>query len=283
MAEGNTRLFAERVRLATLRELGSLGFGHIGGCMSILETIALLYNEVLHVDPQNPGMEERDRLVCSKGHAGPVIYAALALKGFFPEEMLYTLNRGGSHLPSHCDRNLTPGIDMTTGSLGQGISAAIGIALGCRLAGWKNYTYLIMGDGECNEGQVWEGALLAPQLGLNRLIGFVDYNKQQLDDYTDRIIALGDMAEKFRQFGWNAIDADGQDIDSIRAAIAAAKESLDKPSMIILHTCKGNGVRFAENIVGNHHMNFDRQTMDAEIERVRLDVEARSKEAGHAV
>ena len=149
--------------------------------MSIVETIAVLYGAVMNIKPSDPDWEERDWLVCSKGHAGPTIYSTLALKGYFGKEMLLTLNKGGTSLPSHCDRNLTPGIDMTTGSLGQGMSTAIGVALGNRLDKRSNFVYLILGDGELNEGQVWEGALFANHFKVDNLIAFVDYNKQQLD------------------------------------------------------------------------------------------------------
>ena len=276
-----TALFAGQVRLATLEELSELGFGHIGGCLSILETIAVLYGGAMHIDPANPQLFDRDRLVCSKGHAGPVIYAALALRGFFPRDWLLTLNQGGTSLPSHCDRNLTPGIDMTTGSLGQGISAAIGMAYGMKLAGLQRYTYLIIGDGECDEGQIWEGALLAPQLKLNNLIAFVDYNKQQLDDYTKNIIDLGSLSEKFQSFGWNTTDIDGHDTDAIQRAIDWAKQSADKPSMIVLHTIKGNGCGFAENICGNHHMNFTREMMEPEIKRAREKIKQMEEADSH--
>ena len=155
--------FAEEIRVETLKVLGHAGFGHVGGAMSIVETIAVLYGEVMRYDPKNPHWPERDKLVISKGHAGPTLYATLAMKGFFPQIMLRELNQGGGRLPSHCDRNKTPGVDMTTGSLGQGISAAIGIALGDRMDGRDSYTFAILGDGELNEGQNWEGFMFGYQ------------------------------------------------------------------------------------------------------------------------
>ena len=155
------RVIAEGIRLVTLQELEGFGSGHIGGAMSIVETLAVLYGSELRCDPSNPKWEDRDRLVLSKGHAGPALYATLSLKGFFPKEMLSELNQGGGRLPSHADRNKTPGVDMTTGALGQGISVAIGMALGCRLNKSDSITYLILGDGECNEGQIWEGVMFA--------------------------------------------------------------------------------------------------------------------------
>jgi len=179
--------FATEIRLETMKELTHLGFGHVGGDLSVIETLAVLYGEVMRIDPKNPRWSDRDWLVVSKGHAGPAVYATLALTGYFPLEELLTLNQGGTRLPSHCDRNKTIGIDMTTGSLGQGVSSAIGIALGNRLDQRENYTYLMIGDGVCDEGQVWEGALFAAHHKLDHLIAFVDANKKQLDGYTKDI------------------------------------------------------------------------------------------------
>jgi transketolase len=248
--------FAAEIRLETLKEFANVGFGHVGGAMSIVETLAVLYGGVMAVDPQNPRWEDRDWLVCSKGHAGPAIYATLALTGFMPPEMLATLNRGGTNLPSHCDRNRTPGIDMTTGSLGQGISTALGVALGNRLDGRDSWTYLILGDGELDEGQVWEGALFANQFRVDRLIAFVDYNRQQLDGYTDDIMDLGDVAAKFACFGWHAQSVDGHDVQAIYDAIQCAKAATGQPSVIVLNTRKGEGCTFAEGVVDNHHVMF---------------------------
>ncbi len=255
------RVFAEEIRVQTLKTFQALGFGHVGGAMSIIETLAVLYGEEMKYDPKNPKWEDRDWLVMSKGHAGPALYATLALKGFFPKEELLTLNRGGTNLPSHCDRNKTTGIDMTTGSLGQGISAAAGVALGNRTDGRDSYTYLVVGDGECNEGQVWEGAMFASQFKLSNLILFVDSNKQQLDGYTKNIMDLGDIGAKFESFGFFTQRIDGHSVDEIKAAIQKAKASKDAPSCIVLNTVKGHGCTFAEGIEANHHMNFKPEQM----------------------
>ncbi|MBP1736555.1 MAG: transketolase [Oscillospiraceae bacterium] len=263
------RLFAEEIRVATLEELGALGFGHVGGAMSIVELAAVLYGSELRHDPKNPRWEERDWLVMSKGHAGPALYATLALSGYFPMEELKTLNQGGTNLPSHCDRNHTLGVDMTTGSLGQGISAAIGIALGNRLDGRENYTYFVLGDGECNEGQVWEGAMFAPSQKLDHLIGFVDLNGQQLDGYTKDILDLGDMGKKWVEFGWNVINVNGHDIEELFDAIRAAKAHNGTPTMIVLHTKKGHGCTFAEDNENNHHMNFKPEQMEEALAAAR--------------
>ncbi len=258
--------FAAEIRVETLKELAGLGFGHIGGAMSIVETLAVLYGGVMKIDPQNPRWGDRDWLVCSKGHAGPAIYATLALKGYFPKEMLATLNQGGTSLPSHCDRNKTPGVDMTTGSLGQGMSTAIGVALGNRLDKKDSYTYLILGDGELDEGQVWEGALFANHFKLDNLITFVDANKQQLDGLTDDVMSLGDIACKFKSFGWHVQRIDGHDMEAIAASIEAAKGAKGAPSVIVLNTEKGRGCTYAEGIVPNHHMTFTKEQSAQAIE-----------------
>lgn len=261
------RVIAEGIRLVTLQTLDGFGSGHIGGSMSIVETLAVLYGSELRCDPANPKWEGRDRLVMSKGHAGPALYATLSLKGFFPKEMLSELNQGGGHLPSHCDRNKTPGVDMTTGSLGQGISAAIGMALGHRMNKSDSLTYLILGDGECNEGQIWEGAMFAAHHKLDNLIAFVDYNKQQLDGFTKDVLDMGDIAGKFRSFGWFVQEVDGHDIAAVHHAVATAKANRGTPSMIVLDTVKGNAT-FAAGIEGNHHMAFTKDQMAEAIKAV---------------
>ena len=255
------RVFAEEIRVETLKEFAALGFGHVGGSMSVIEALAVLYGKEMRIDPQNPQWPERDRLVMSKGHAGPALYATLALKGYFPIEVLKTLNQGGTILPSHCDRLKTPGVDMTTGSLGQGISLACGLALGNRMQGRDAYTYLILGDGECNEGQVWEGAMFAAHFKLNRLIAFVDLNKQQLDGTTEDVMNMGDMVAKFESFGWMTHKVNGHDVDAIIDAVAAGKAQADKPVMIILDTIKGNGCELALQRFPNHHIAFTAEEM----------------------
>ena len=250
-----TKRFAIDIRKETIKCIGSLGVGHIGGALSIVDVLAVLYNGVMNVDPKNPKKDDRDMLVVSKGHAGPAVYSTLALKGFFPMEMLETLNRPGTDLPSHCDMNHTPGVDMTTGSLGQGSSTAMGLAAGNRLKGLDNYTYLILGDGEIEEGQVWEAAIFANAKKLSNVIAFVDYNKCQIDDYVENLCAMGDIAKKFESFGWNAIDvADGNDVEQIYAAIEQAKGQKEKPSILVLNTVKGKGYSKTENQLGSHNM-----------------------------
>ncbi|MBP2033976.1 transketolase [Clostridium algifaecis] len=259
-------IFAIKIRIETIRQIATRGFGHIGGAMSICDVLAVLYGDVMKIDPKNPKLEDRDWFVCSKGHAGPAVYSALALSGFFKVEELKTLNQHGTNLPSHCDRTKTPGIDVTTGSLGQGLSVATGVSLGHKLDKKNSYTYVILGDGECNEGQVWEAALYIAQKKLSNLIAFVDYNKQQIDGYTKDINDLGDMRQKFEDFGWYALSIDGSRVEEIEKAIEKSKAQNEKPSMIILNTRKGAGCSFAENILNNHHINISMEQGNEAIE-----------------
>lgn len=277
---GELRVFAEGIRVITLQTIQGFGSGHIGGSMSIVETLAVLYGSELRHDPETPDWRERDRLVMSKGHAGPALYATLSLRGYFPPSMLSELNQGGGRLPSHCDRTKTPGVDMTTGSLGQGISSAIGIALGCRMNRSDSVTYLILGDGECNEGQIWEGAMFAAHQKLDNLIAFVDWNRQQLDGYTKDVLDMGDLSEKFRAFGWHVQEIDGHDTGAILGAVARARGAVGRPSMIVLNTVKGHGCTFAEGVESNHHMSFTKEQMDTAIAAAMARLKAAQADAG---
>lgn len=261
--------FAQQIRIATLEQLGHLGFGHVGGAMSIVELLAVLYGKVMRVRPEEPRWEDRDWLVLSKGHAGPALYAALALRGFFPQEMLQTLNQGGTCLPSHADGNRTPGVDMTTGSLGQGMSTGLGVALGLKMNGKESFVYIVLGDGECQEGQVWEGVLYGGNAKLDNLIVFVDYNKQQLDGYVDKINPLGDLKGKWEAFGWHAQEVDGHDVAQIYNAITDAQAVKGASSVIILHTIKGKGCSFAEGVELNHHMRFTQDQVQEAIAAIK--------------
>ena len=222
--------------------------------MSVVETLAVLYGEVMKVDPKNPRWEDRDWCVMSKGHAGPAMYATLGLKGFYPVSDAYTLNQPHTNFPSHTDRTKTPGIDLTTGSLGQGMSSAVGAALGNKMDGRNNHVFVFVGDGEADEGQVWEGAQFAAHYKLDNLICFVDSNKRQLDGKVEDIMGHGKgIGAKFDAFGWNVIDvADGNDVEQIWAAVEKAYQSESAPTCIILNTVKGKGVSFMENQVGWH-------------------------------
>lgn len=252
---GKVKEMACDIRILALQSINSLGQGHVGGSLSIADTLAVLYGKVMDVDPLRPTAPGRSQLVVSKGHCGPAVYAALALNGFFPAQNLVTLNKPMTTLPSHCDRLKTRGVDMTTGSLGQGASTACGIAMTNKIKkrhGVK--TYLILGDGECNEGQVWEAAQFAAKQKLNNLIAFVDWNKKQLDGYIEDISGKGNFEEKFRAFGWNAVTVDGHDVNAIYDAIDAAQQETERPSVIVLDTIKGKGFKKAEETMGNHSM-----------------------------
>lgn len=260
MINGETtelKKFAARIRLETVRQIAKRGFGHIGGALSIVDALAVLYGGVMRIDPKNPAWAERDKLVMSKGHAGPALYSALALKGYFPLETLNTLNQPGTSLPSHCDRRLTPGIDVTTGSLGQGVSLAIGLAMAQRMDGKGARTFLITGDGELNEGQSWEGAMFAAHSKLDNLVWFVDYNHKQLDGYTSKIMDLGDVGARFAAFGWRARTINGNDTAEIMGAVEGALAAKGAPACIVLDTVKGAGVPAVENTMFNHHMVFE--------------------------
>jgi transketolase len=251
------RKLAAEIRKETIKAMASIGFGHIGGSMSIADVLAVLYGGAMRVDPQNPQWEERDMLILSKGHCGVSLYAALALTGFFPLDDLKTLNRPNTNLPSHCDRLKTKGVDMSTGSLGQGISSAIGIAMGNILKKVNSRTYVILGDGELQEGQVWEGVQFAAHRGLDSLTVFVDNNQKQLDGRLEDICRPFDLKAKFEAFGFNCLKVRGYDVKEIFSAIADAWETKGKPTAIILETYKGIGCCFAEEADFNHYMVID--------------------------
>lgn len=270
MSNQNLVALARNIRENIVNCIGSLGVGHIGGCLSIADLLAVLYGKHMNYDPKNPKMEGRDRLVCSKGHAGPGIYAVLAEVGFFPKEVLETLNQGGTLLPSHCDMNKTPGVDMTAGSLGQGFSCAVGVALGSKLKKDGATIYAIIGDGETQEGQIWEAGMYASQAKLDNLIAFTDYNKMQLDNYTKEINDLDPLDKKWESFGWKVWVIDGNDVDAIDKAIIEAKAYVGKPKMIIMNTVKGKGVSYVENaLVGSHSMNITPELRQQGIKEIR--------------
>lgn len=262
--------FAAQIRIEELNMFANLGFGHIGGALSCTDLLAVLYGTAMKYQPENPGWEGRDRLVVSKGHAGPAVYATLALKGFFPLEELKTLNQGGTNLPSHCDRNKTRGIDMTTGSLGQGASSAAGIAEALKHTCSK--VFLLLGDGECQEGEVWEMAMFANQRKLGNLIAFVDRNRKQLDGYVEEIMPLGDLEAKFSAFGWKVQSVDGHDVEAIYEAIMNAGRAQGQPNMIVLNTLKGKGAAFVEEEKYNHHVTVSEEQAYKAIEILKAEV-----------
>lgn len=264
MNEENTKYLTEKakqIRRLTVSEIASIGVGHIGGCLSVIDALVVLYYKHMNVNPKNPSMEGRDRFVMSKGHAGPSVYAVLADKGYFPVEQLSTLNQPNTKLPSHCDMLRTPGIDMTAGSLGQGVSCAVGLAKASKIKRDNAKIYAMIGDGESQEGQVWEASMLAAHLKLDNLIVFLDYNKLQIDGTVEEVNGLAPAGDKWKAFGWNVIEVqDGNNVCQIDAAVTLAKSSKDRPTMIILNTIKGKGVSFVENKgSANHNMPFSEE------------------------
>ena len=226
--------------------------GHPGGSLSISDLLAYLYFVEMNVDAKNPKCEDRDRLVLSKGHAAPALYGVLAEKGFFPKEDIATLRKSDSYLQGHPNMTSVPGVDMSTGSLGQVISAACGMALGSKINGDKFRVYTILGDGELQEGQVWEAAMFAAAKKLDTLVAVVDNNNLQIDGTVEEVNSPYPIDEKFAAFGWNVINIDGHDFDEIEAAFEKARQTKGKPTAIIAKTVKGKGVSFMENQVGWH-------------------------------
>ena len=256
-------LKCKEIRKEIIKEIAEIGTGHIGGSLSIVELLVVLYNKHMKIDPSNPKMDGRDRLIVSKGHSGPAVYAVLSDKGYFSKDWLSTLNKSGTNLPSHCDMNKTPGLDMTTGSLGQGFSCAVGVAKASKIRNDNATIYTIIGDGESQEGQIWEAAMFASHHKLDNIIAFTDYNKFQLDGAIEDICSIEPLDQKWKAFGWNTIVVDnGNNCEQIDNAISQAKDS-DKPSMIILNTIKGYGVSFAEKAgYLNHSMPITQETLN---------------------
>ncbi len=243
---------AKQLRIDILKMITKAKSGHTGGSLSIADIMALLYFKELNVDPAHPHKEDRDRFVLSKGHGAPCLYAALAERGFFPKEWLNHLRQEGAILQGHPDMKHTPGVDMTTGSLGQGFSAACGMALAGKLnkASWRVYT--ILGDGELEEGQVWEAAMFAHHYKLDNLIAFVDNNGLQIDGKITDVLSPEPIGDKFKAFGWHVMEVDGHDVEMLSHAIEEAKCVQGQPSVIVMKTIKGKGVPQTENQVGWH-------------------------------
>ena len=265
--------FANQIRIETLKMLVHLGFGHFGGSLSVVETLAALYGKVMKIDPKKPDWSERDYFVLSKGHAGPALYSTLALKGYFPLEQLKTLNQNGTLLPSHPDRLKTLGVDATTGSLGQGLSIASGIAFSHQLRNLPNRTFCIVGDGELNEGQCWEAFQFIAHHRLTNLTVMVDYNKMQLDGALTEIIDPFNLQEKFTAFGFNCLAVDGADVQMLARILSEPAQ--DKPRVIILNTKKGQGVPYLEGLQNSHHLRLNDE-MKAQIEKVIAELEVKN-------
>lgn len=243
---------AQQIRLDIIESLYLAGSGHPGGSLSIAEIMSVLYFHEMDIDPQNPSREDRDRFVLSKGHAAPAYYAALANRGYFDKAVLKTLRRTNSILQGHPDRKKVPGVDMSTGSLGQGISAACGMAYYGKKRKKDFYVYCILGDGETQEGQVWEAAMSAGHFKLNHLIVFLDNNNLQIDGQVDHVMSVYPLQDKFRAFNWNVLTIDGNNVEEILDAVETSKKNSGKPTMVICKTVKGKGVSFMENQAGWH-------------------------------
>ena len=243
----NLMLISARIRRSALEMVFRATSGHIGGSLSICELLAALYFKEMNIDPENPRWPDRDRFVLSKGHCTPALYSALAMRGFFPEEELSTFRRIDSHLSGHAEMKHVKGVDMSTGSLGQGFSAAVGMALAAKFDNKDYRVYAMLGDGEIQEGQIWEAAMAAGNFGLNNLCAIVDNNNIQIDGTIEEIMSPYPIDEKFRAFGFNPIHCDGHNIVSICRALEEAKAEKSKPSVIIARTVKGKGVSYMEN------------------------------------
>ncbi len=238
---------ARDIRISIIEMLAEAKSGHTGGPLGMADVFALLYFYMLKHDPQNPSWSERDRLVLSNGHICPVLYATMAHAGYLPLEELKTLRKFGSRLQGHPHREFLPAMETSSGPLGEGLSQAVGMALALRVDGKENQVYCLMGDGELNEGQIWEAAMLAGKEKLGKLIGIVDRNNIQIDGSTDKVMPLLPLKEKFEAFNWHAIEADGHDFQSLNNALVEAQAITDKPSIIIARTIPGKGVPEIEN------------------------------------
>ena len=241
-----------RIRMGVIEGTFHAKSGHPGGSLSIAEDLAVLYWKEMNIDPQNPSWEDRDRLVLSKGHCAPALYAALAERGYFPADELKKLRHTGAMLQGHPDMKHIPGVDMSTGSLGQGVSAACGMALAAQISGKYYRTYTILGDGEIEEGQVWEAAMFAAHYKLDNLCAIVDNNGLQIDGPVAEVMSPYPIPEKFAAFGWHVITADAHDLEQLEAAFAEARTVKGKPTVIVQKSVKGKGVSFMENQVGWH-------------------------------
>jgi len=252
MAEVRLESIARECRVQILRMLAHAGSGHPGGSLSVIDILVTLFFGRLRHDPRRPDWADRDRVVLSKGHAVPALYTVLAKSGYFPEKQLITLRKLGSPLQGHPDRTALPGIEAATGSLGQGLSISLGLALGLKLAGSTARVYCILGDGEIQEGQVWEAAMSAPKLGqpdhaLDNLVVILDENQIQLDNFVKKVLDIEPVITKWQAFGWPVIEIDGHDIGQIEKALDQAEATKGTPTFVVAHTVKGKGVSFMEN------------------------------------
>ena len=250
--EKQLMLTAAKARMLCVEAVYTAASGHPGGSLSCIDALTELYFDEMNIDPANPAWDDRDRFVLSKGHCSPGLYAVLALRGYFPTEDMKLFRSINSHYSGHPDMQYVPGVDMSTGSLGQGLSTAVGMALAARLSGKSYRTYAVCGDGEIEEGQIWEAAMSAAKWKLDNLCAFVDVNGLQIDGATADVMPSEPLDKKFEAFNWNVISVDGHDFSQLADALKKAKETKGKPTMILMHTVKGKGVSFMENQAGWH-------------------------------
>lgn len=243
---------AKNIRRSIVSMICEAKSGHPGGSLSIVDILTVLYYDEMNIDPTKPKMEGRDRFVLSKGHAAPALYAVLAEKGYFPKEELMTLRKFGSHLQGHPDMKKVPGVEISTGSLGQGLSVANGMALNAKIFKEDYRVYVMIGDGELQEGQIWEAAMTAAHYKLDNVCAFVDSNNLQIDGNVDAVMGVEPLDKKWEAFGWNVLSIDGHNFEEIFAALEAAKACKGKPTLILAKTVKGKGVSFMENVCGFH-------------------------------
>lgn len=261
---------ANDIRADIISMLGQSGSGHPGGSLSAADIVAALYFGVMRIDPQDPRKADRDRFILSKGHAAPVLYAALAQRGYFPREELSTLRKLGSRLQGHPDMKKLPGVEMSTGSLGQGLSVANGIALAGKLDGLDYRVYVLMGDGENQEGQIWEAAMAAAHYKLDNVTAFLDHNRLQIDGPIEEVMSPEPLADKWRAFGWDVQVIDGHDMVQILQALEKASAVQGRPQMIVAETVKGKGVSFMENQAGWHGVAPKADEVHKALEELRL-------------
>ena len=268
------RLTAAKLRSLAMEEVHTAASGHIGGSLSVSDILTVLYFETMKVDPKDPKNPDRDRLVLSKGHTTPALYAALALRGYFPQEELKLFRSIKGHFSGHPDMVHVPGVDMSTGSLGQGISAAVGMAVAGKLDKKDYRVYTVLGDGEIEEGQVWEAAMAAAKYGLDNLTAIVDVNGLQIDGQTADVMPSEPLDKKFEAFNWNVIKVDGHDVAAIAEGLEQAKACKGKPTVLLAKTVKGKGVSFMENDAGWH----GKAPNDEQYEKAKAELEAAIKE-----
>lgn len=264
---------ARLIRQDIIKMIGAAGSGHPGGSLSGVEIVTALYFHLMRLNPQNPDWPDRDRFILSKGHAAPLLYAALAHRGYFPREELLTLRKMGSRLQGHPDRKALPGVEMSTGSLGQGLAVANGMALAGRLDGRSYRVYVLLGDGELEEGMVWEAAMATAHYKLDQVTAFIDHNRLQIDGPITEVMSPEPIADKFRAFGWEVLSIDGHDFLQIIQAVEHAKKVKGRPTAIVAETVKGKGVSFMENQVGWHGV----APKPAEVERALAELEGEER------